>query len=565
MSEASTTGSTRSGGAILVGALKAQGADTIFGVPGESALPIFDALVGEDVIRFVTCRHEASACHMAEADGKLTGRPGVCLVSRGPGAMHAAIGVHTAMQDSTPLVLLIGQVPRDQSGREGFQEMDYVRHFADTAKWAAEIDRTEAIPEYISRAFHVATQGRPGPVVLSIPEDILATASEVADPPRFQHATPYPAPDNIVKLRALLQGAERPLVIVGSGGWTAEARGILRDFVSANDLPLVAGFRSQDILDNRSPNYAGDLSLGSNPEVAKLVQRADLLLVIGDRLSEVTTKRYTLLDSPRPRQVLIHVHPGSEELGKTFRADLPIQANSSAFMKALSGMAPMAAPAWAGWRQEARRIYETYVAPPASGLPLDLARVVAHVRDVLPDDAIVTNGAGNYTIWLHRFFQYRDLGTQLAPKSGAMGYGLPAAIAAKLRFPSRQVVAFAGDGCFLMASPDFATAVRNELAIVVIIVNNGLYGSIRMHQERHFPGRPSGTDLTNPDFAALARSYGAFGEIVEDGAAFPAALQRAMESGGPAILELRVDHDQLTPGMRLRKAGVRPHSEAHSR
>jgi acetolactate synthase-1/2/3 large subunit len=541
----------RSGGEILVAALAAQGIDRIFGVPGESALPVFDALKDAAGIRFVTCRHEANAAHMAEADAKMTRRPGVCLVSRGPGAMHAAVGLHTAMQDSTPFILLIGQVPRGHRGREAFQEIDYTRAFTGMAKWAAEIDEPAAIPEAISRAVHTAMQGRPGPVVLSLPEDILSARAAVAVAARVNVATPAPRPETASALRALLEGAERPLVIVGGDDWSEVARATLARFLHDNGLPLVAGFRSQAILDNRDPHYCGDLSLGCNPQVGERVRAADLLIVIGDRLGDITTQGYRLLDAPRPRQRLVHVYPGAEELGRVYEADLPVLASPSTFMTAIAGLKADTAPRRASWRAEARAIYEKFRVPAPSTAQMDLARVIAHLRAVLPDDAIVTNGAGNYSIWLHRFFEYRQFGTQLAPRSGAMGYGLPAAIAAKLRHPQRIVVALAGDGCFQMASPDFATALHEKLGIVVIVVNNAAYGSIRMHQERHFPGRPHGTALTNPDFAALARAYGAHGEAVSRDADFPAALQRALACGGPAIIELQVDPSQLTPSLRI--------------
>lgn len=543
---------TRSGGQILVSALAAQGVDRIFGVPGESALPVFDALNDAAGIRFITCRHEANATHMAEADGKLTGRPGVSIVSRGPGAMHAAIGLHTAMQDSTPLVLLIGQVPRDHRGREAFQEIDYRRVFASMAKWVTEIDDPASIPEAVARAFHTATQGRPGPVVLCLPEDILDAHSDVADPPRYRPAVSAPSAAAMAELRSHLARAQRPLVIAGGDGWTEQARAQLARYLEANDLPMLAGFRSQSILDNRDPHYCGDLSLGSNPAVGERVRNADLLLVIGDRLGDVTTQHYTLLDTPRPKQTLIHVYPGAEELGRVYQADLSIVASSNAFVAALAEMPAVDAGSRAAWRSDARQVYERYRIPPQSALDMDMAQVITHLRQALPDDAIVTNGAGNYTIWLHRFFEYRALGSQLAPRSGSMGYGLPAAIAAKLRHPDRPVVALAGDGCFMMASPDFATAVQQSLNIVVIIANNGTYGSIRMHQERHFPGRPNGTELTNPDFAALAKSYGVHGETVQRHADFPAALQRALGARGPAIIELQLDQKQLTPTMRIK-------------
>lgn len=542
----------RNGGQILIAALRRNGADRMFGVPGESALPVFDALYEPDAgIRFIVCRHETTASHMAEADGKISGRPGICVVSRGPGAMQAALGLHTAWQDSTPMILIIGQVPRSHLGREAFQEMNYVRTFDDMTKWAVEIDSVDRIPEMVSRAFHVAMQGRPGPVVLSIPEDVLGAVSDVPDAAPATVIQAAPSEAQMAEIHALLQNAQRPLVVVGNCGWTPEAADQFRAFVERNDLPVVAGFRSQDVLDNRSSQYIGDISLGCSRPLMARVKTADLLLVIGDRLGDVTTNHYTLFDVPTPQQVLIHVFPGPEELGRVYVPTLGIPANSARFAEALAKLAPLDSKAWVGWRAESRQAYVDYQAPRTDAPPFDLATVIDHLNKELPDDAIVTNGAGNYTIWLHRYYRYRKLGTQIAPKSGTMGYGLPAAVAAQLRYPERRVVCLAGDGCFMMASQDFATLVQQQLPVIVIIVNNAMYGSIRMHQESHFPNRPSGTDLLNPDFAALARSYGAHGEAIEAHQDFPAAFARAVAAKGPAIIELRVNRNQLTPDRRM--------------
>lgn len=542
----------RTGGEILVAALRLNGTDRIFGVPGESALPVFDALYGDNsAVRFVACRHEATASHMAEADGKLTGRPGICIVSRGPGAMQATIGLHTAWQDSTPMVLIVGQVPRDHSGREAFQEMNYTRTFDDMTKWAAEITSPDQIPEFVSRAFHTAMQGRPGPVVLSIPEDVLSSLSDVADAAPVNVTATGPSLAQMQQLAALLEKAERPLIIVGNLGWTPEAAEQFRQFVALNDIPVVAGFRSQDILTNDSEQYIGDLSLGGSRPLAERVKNSDLVLAIGDRLGDVTTKGYTLLDVPTPVQTLIHVFPGSEELGRVFIPTLGIQSSSTLFAQALAVLPPLQSKAWAGWRDEARREFVAYQDNPAAVTGFDLAKVIKHLDAVLPHNAVITNGAGNYTIWLHRFYRYRQLGTQLAPKSGSMGYGLPAAIAAQLRHADRPVVCLAGDGCFMMASQEFSTAVQNDLPIVVIVVNNSMYGSIRMHQELNFPGRPSGTELLNPDFAALAKSYGVHGEVIDHHDDFPAAFERAVATKRAAIIELRVNQNQLTPDRSL--------------
>jgi acetolactate synthase-1/2/3 large subunit len=542
----------RNGGEILVAALRRNGVDRMFGVPGESALPIFDALYEPDVgIRFIVCRHETTASHMAEADGKISGRPGICVVSRGPGAMQAALGLHTAWQDSTPMILIVGQVPRSHLGREAFQEMNYVRTFDDMTKWVVEIDSVDRIPELVSRAFHVAMQGRPGPVVLSIPEDVLGSVSEVADAAPATVIEAAPSDAQMAEVHALLQKAQRPLVIVGNLGWSEFAAEQFRAFVERNDLPVVAGFRSQDVLDNRSDQYIGDISLGCSRPLMARVKTADLLLVIGDRLGDVTTNHYSLFDVPTPKQVLIHVFPGSEELGRVYVPTLGIPANSSRFAEALAKLPPLDSKGWGSWRAESRQAYVDYQAPRTDAPPFDLTKVIDHLNAELPDDAIVTNGAGNYTIWLHRYYRYRKLRTQIAPKSGSMGYGLPAAIAAQLRHPERRVVCLAGDGCFMMASQEFATAVQQRLPIIVIVVNNTMYGSIRMHQENHFPDRPSGTDLLNPDFAVLAQSYGAHGEAIEAHDDFPAAFARAVAAERPAIIELRVNRNQLTPDRSL--------------
>jgi len=542
----------RNGGQILVSALRRNGADRMFGVPGESALPIFDAVYEPDAgIRFIMCRHEATASHMAEADGKLSKRPGICVVSRGPGAMQAAIGLHTAWQDSTPMILIVGQVPRSHRGREAFQEMDYSRTFDDMTKWAVEIDSVDRIPEIVSRAFHVAMQGRPGPVVLSIPEDVLSATSSVADAAPATIIDAAPSAQQMSDVRRLLQQAQRPLVIVGNLGWTVEAASRFRTFVEQNNLPVVAGFRSQDVLDNRSEQYIGDISLGCSRPLMARVKTADLLLVIGDRLGDVTTNHYSLFDVPTPKQTLIHVFPGPEELGRVYVPTLGIPANSSRFAEALAQFDPLDHLPWDAWRAESRQAYVEYQAPRTDSPPFDLAKVIDHLNTALPDDAIVTNGAGNYTVWLHRYYRYRGLGTQIAPKSGTMGYGLPAAVAAQLRHPERRVVCLAGDGCFMMASQEFATVVQQKLPVVIIIVNNTMYGSIRMHQELSFPNRPSGTDLLNPDFAALAKSYGAHGEAIDAHDDFPAAFARAVKAGGPAIIELRVNRKQLTPDRSL--------------
>ncbi len=546
---ASPTGARlRNGGEILIAALRRHGVDRMFGVPGESALPVFDAVADAEAgVRFIVCRHEATASHMAEADGKLTGRPGVCIVSRGPGAMHAMVGVHTAWQDSTPLLLLIGQVPRAYRGREAFQEIDYTAVLGSMTKWVAEVESADQIPDMVARAFSVALQGRPGPVALALPEDVLSDLSDAADVAPIAVERAAPAPAQLHEAHALLQSAQRPLIIVGNLGWSRAAADAFRRYVESNDLAVVAGFRSQDVLSNDCDQYLGDLSLGCSRKLVERVREADCLLVIGDRLGDVTTQHYSLFELPVPQQTLIHVFPDAGELGRVYTPTLAIEADASRFVAALAELPPLEPAAWADWRAAGRAAYVAYQKARPHAPLLDVAEVITHLRERLPSDAIVTNGAGNYTIWLHRYFRYRELGTQIAPKSGSMGYGLPAAIAAKLRHPERAVVCLAGDGCFMMASQEFATAIREQLPIVVIIVNNAAYGSIRMHQENQFPGRPSGTTLTNPDFVTLAQSYGAHAEAIDSHAAFPQALQRAIAADRPAVIELRTDPRQLTP------------------
>ena len=541
---------TRSGGRILVDQLELHGVDLAFGVPGESYLAVLDALY-DSPIRYVVCRHEVGAANMADAYGKLTGRPGICMVTRGPGATHASGGVHTAFQDSTPLILLIGQVGREMLDREAFQEIDYRQMFGPMAKWVAQIEQVERIPELVARAFHVATSGRPGPVVLALPEDLLVEEADVADAVRYEPTLTHPGDEDLERMRSLLQGAARPLVVVGGRPWSNEAHDELAAWCEAGELPIAASFRCQDYVDNDSPVYAGHLTLGPDPRLAARVRDADVLLVVGDRLSEITTAGYTLLDVPRPKQALIHIHPDPEELARVYQPELAIVAGPAQFAVALRGVPALDGSAWRDATAQARAEYlENLRHTPQPG-DLDLGEVMAHLRERLPTDAIMTNGAGNFSVWGHRFYEFRTYPSQLAPTSGAMGYGVPAAVAAKLVEPGRVVVAFAGDGDFLMTGQELATAVQYGAAIIVLVVDNGMYGTIRMHQERHYPGRVSGTDLVNPDFAALAQAYGAFGERVDETAAFPAAFERAHEAGRPALLHLVVDPEALTPRQTL--------------
>ena len=549
----SVVATTANGGQILVAALRAHGVDRVYCVPGESYLPVLDALYDTPDIAVVSARHEGVAANMAEADGKLTGRPGICFVTRGPGATHASIGVHTAFQDSTPMILFIGQVARDAKDREGFQEVDYRAMFAPLAKWAAEIDDAARIPEYISRAFQVATSGRAGPVVLSLPEDML---SNLIDAPvqagGYVPALSAPRPADLKTLTGLLASAQRPLLVVGGTGWTDEGCAALADFARRNALPVVASFRRQDLMDNRHDNYCGHLGLGIDPSLAERVKTSDLIVSIGSRLGENTTNGYTLLTSPVAKQTLVHVYPDPSELGRVYQPALAIACDLPEFALALSDVTVPGAQTRTEWLTAARAAYVKFSTPaPTTAGNVDMAKVVNWLSENLDDDAVIGNGAGNYTVWVHRYYRYKSPRTELAPTSGAMGYGFPAAIAAKLRDPKRQVVAFAGDGCFLMYPQEIGTALQHGANLVILVVNNGIYGTIRMHQERRFPGRVVATDLVNPDFVAMAQSFGAYGERVDSFDAFPDAFKRASAAGKPALLELIVDKAQLTPAFRM--------------
>ena len=537
----------RTGGQILVDNLIQQGTELAFCVPGESYLPVLDALYDKrDAIRLIVCRQEGGAAYMAEAYGKLTGRPGIALVTRGPGASNAAIGIHTAQQDSTALILFIGQVGTDFVDREAFQEVDYRRMYGSIAKWVAQIDRAERVPEYVARAFRIALSGRPGPVVLALPEDMLAAKVEATDATRVEPVVVAPAPQQIARVRDLLGGARQPLVIVGGSGWTQAACADLRRFVEANALPIACAFRNQDLIDNEHANYAGDVGISPNPKLAARVRDADVLLVIGERLGEMVTGGYTLLSAPQTRQALIHVHPGADELGRVFEPRLAIQASMPEFTRTIAAMDRVDGRAWQGSAASAHADYLAWQMARPVPSALDLWQVVASLRERLPSDAIVTNGAGNYAGWIARLFRYRGYRTQLGPYNGAMGYGVPSGVAAKLTYPERAVVSWNGDGCFLMNGQELATAVQYHANVVFIVVDNGMYGTIRMHQERQYPGRVYATDLVNPDFAALARAYGASGETVRKTAEFAPALERALNAGRPALLHLLADPQAVT-------------------
>jgi acetolactate synthase-1/2/3 large subunit len=558
---------SRTGGQILVDALQIHGVDIAFGVPGESYLDVLDAL-RDSHIRFVINRQEGGAAFMAEAYGKMTGKPGICFVTRGPGATNASIGVHTAYQDSTPLILFIGQVGGDFMDREAFQEVDYRRMYGQMAKWVAQIDRAERIPEYLARAFQVATSGRPGPVVLALPEDMLVAKAEVADTRRYQPVQASPSLEQIGQLRAMLAQSRKPLLLLGGGTWNAQACADVQTFAEANALPVACAFRFQDLLDNDHPHYAGDVGIGINPRLAARVKEADLIIAFGPRLGEMTTSGYSLLSSPVPKQRLVHIHPDPEELGSVYQAELMIASGAPQAAKMLAAMAPVDAAAWRHTVEEAKAELRAWQQQPPifkdGNAPLDLWQVVQDMMAALPHDTIITNGAGNYATWAHRFWRYGAKRTQLAPTSGAMGYAVPAGVAAKIIDPARSVVTFAGDGEFMMTGQELATAVQYGAGVIFIVFNNEMFGTIRMHQEREYPGRVSGTQLHNPDFAALAQAYGGQGEIVEATAGFAPALARAIAFTRahklPALIELRYDGNLITPNATLET--IRRNAEA---
>jgi acetolactate synthase-1/2/3 large subunit len=541
---------TRSGARILVDQLVVHGVDTAFCVPGESYVAVLDAL-RDAPIRLVVARHEAGAANMAEAYAKLTGRPGICFVTRAPGATHAATGVYTAFQDSTPLILFVGQVPLAHRGREAFQELDYSEAFGALTKLAIEVEVSGHFPEVTARAFQTAVSGRAGPVVVAMPEDVLSEEADVEDAEPYSPARAAPSVADLMRTRDLLASAERPLIVVGGGGWSAEAAADLQVFAEASALPVAASFRRQDYIDNMSPSYAGVLTIGHDAALARRLREADLLLVIGSRLGDIATKGYTTLGPPRTPQTLVHVHADPEELGRVFQPDLPIVAASAEFLTAARELDPVDGSHRAAWTESAHADFLASLRHKRGPGDLDVGDVMQHLRERLPAEAILTNGAGNYTVWCHRFYAFRRYRTQLAPCSGAMGYGIPAAIAAKVVYPERTIVCVSGDGDFLMSGHELAAAVQEELPIVVLVVNNGMYGTIRMHQERLFPGRVVGTDLVNPDFAAWAHAFGAYGEVVLSSEDFPSAFERALAQHRPALLELRVDREAITPRQTL--------------
>ena len=542
----------RTGGQVLVDALKSHGVDMAFAVPGESYLAVLDALHdARNQIRLITCRQEGGAAYMAEAYGKLTGKPGICLVTRGPGASNATVGLHTAFQDSTPMILLIGQVARDQAEREAFQEVDFRRLFGQVTKWTAQIEDARRIPEYISQAFHRAVNGRPGPVALALPEDMLTDLVEVKDAGHYVTARGNPSAEQMAELRDRLAKAKRPFVILGGGGWDGQVVADIQAFAENQNLPVGASFRCQDFFDNDHKNYAGDVGIGINPKLGERVKNADLLLVVGARLGEMTTSGYTLLEPPVPQQTLVHVHASAEELGRVYQAALPINSGMQGFARMARDMKPVDHSAWDAQTSAARSEFEAWQKHDANAGAVQMGEIIAYLRDKLPKDAIITNGAGNYATWFHRFYRWRSYRTQLAPTNGSMGYGVPAAVAAKLVHPERIVLSANGDGCFLMNGQEIATAVQHNANVIFLVINNGMYGTIRMHQERDYPGRVSGTDLKNPDFAALARAYGAHGETVRETKEFAPAFERALKAGKPALIEIVLDPEALTPRLGL--------------
>lgn len=555
--QANATGpSLRTGGEILIDQLVIQGVDIIFGVPGESYLSALDALHDRPGIRFITCRQEAGAASMSEAYGKLTGRPGVCFVTRGPGATQASIGVHIAFQDSTPMILLVGQVARGMIDREAFQEIDYSRMFAPVAKQVLNVDDAARLPELVARAFAVAVSGRPGPVVLVLPEDMLSDRVVVGDAKPFRVASPKACPSEMDRCWSLLSQAERPLVLVGGGAWSEAGIEDLRAFAAANGLPIAVTFRRQDLIDNSDPHYVGHVGLGIDPHLAERIRSADLILAIGPRLGEATTGGYQLLRPPVLDKIFVHVYPDPEELGRVYQTDLSIVSDGCGFVAAAKYQKPLDGSRWADWLRSARADYEAFSKPIPCTDQLDLAAVIDTLRRALPDDAIVTNGAGNFTGWIHRFFQYRRFRTQLAPTNGAMGYGVPAAIAAAAVYPGRRSVAIAGDGDFMMTVQELATAAHYRLPVMVLVVNNGMFGTIRMHQEREYPGRAFATDLTNPNFVDLARSFGMKAWSVEQTGAVETALHEALAVEGPTLVELVTNPATISPGRTIAK--VRP-------
>lgn len=544
--------SRRSGGQILVDALRIHGVKRAFCVPGESYLAVLDALHDvQEEIDLVVCRQEGGAAYMAEAYGKLTGEPGICFVTRGPGATNASVGVHTAFQDSSPMILFIGQVARDQQYREAFQEVDFRQMFGPLAKWVVQIDDTRRIPELISQAFHRAVNGRPGPVVVALPEDMLTEMAEVSDAGPFKRVLMTPAAEQMAAMQQLLERSERPLMVLGGSGWDTESVHDIRLFAEQQNIPVAASFRCQDLFDNRHPNYVGDLGFAASAQLSSAVKNADLLLVVGSRMGEVSTGGYAAVDIPVPKQTLIHIHQGIEELGRVYQPALAINSSMSTFAQSAAKLPAVTSLVKSEWTRTLNKNYRENLQHSPSPGDVQMAEIIEWLNRSLPDDAILTNGAGNYAVWLQRFYQFRQYRTQLGPTNGSMGYGVPAAVAAKLTCPDRVVVSFSGDGCFLMNGQEIATAAQYGAHVIFVVINNGMYGTIRMHQERNYPGRVSGTDLRNPDFAALAQAYGLHGEVVTATSEFAPAFECCLGMSRPSLIEVRVDPEALTPRLSL--------------
>jgi acetolactate synthase I/II/III large subunit len=536
----------RTGGQILVDQLRINGCDRIFTVPGESFLAVLDALHDTPEIDTVVCRQEGGAAYMADADGKMTGRPGIAFVTRGPGATNACAGVHVAFQDSTPMILFVGDVARPDRDREGFQEIDFPAFFAPIAKWAARIDDAARIPEYVARAYRTATSGRPGPIVLALPEDMLRDSVETRDRPPVAPIAQTPDPGAIQALFELLKEAKAPVAITGGCDWSPRAAHHFTNFAFRYGIPTAAAFRRQDSIPNTCSVYAGNLGYGPNPKLQQRIRDADVILAVGARLGEATTDGYTLITPDHPGQTLVHIHPDANEVGRVYHADLPICSDMGEFAEMVDEWAdPDLGRSTAG--EDAHREWLDWSEPtPRKGVQLDLGPCVAAMREALPADTIICNGAGNFSGWWHRYWRYGPMPTQLAPTSGTMGYGVPAAIAAALRFKDRMAVAIAGDGDFLMNGQELATAAQYGCDILVIVVDNGSYGTIRMHQERDYPERVSATDLHNPDFAALARAYGGWGESVDATKDFAPALELALTKKGIRLIHCKTDVEQIS-------------------
>ncbi len=538
----------RHGGRVLVDQLRRHGVDAVFTVAGESFLAVLDALYDDPDVRTVACRHESGAAIMAETQARLSGGLGVAFVTRGPGATHASVGVHNAAESSTPLLLFVGQVPTAHRGWGAFQEVDMEAFFAPMVKWAVEVDRPESLSEVVSEAARVARGGRAGPVVVSLPEDVLAAMVSVPDAPLAPPPLrPAPSPQELAQLRSLLAGCSRPLVIVGGGTWDADTGRALTSWAERSNLPVAVSFRRQDYLDNRSPCYVGHAGVGVATSLAARIVEADLIVAIGTRLGDTATRGYTLLEPPKPRQTLVHIHVDKDELGRVYQPTLGIHAGAPETVSALSSTEPVDSRRWQDWTAGARADYEATLAPPSAPGSVDFGKVMTYLDGRLPPESILTNGAGNYSLWPQRYYRFTQYGTQLGPQSGSMGYAVPAAVAAKLHRPDVPVVAFSGDGDFLMTGQELATAVQYDAPIIVVVINNGMLATIRMHQERTYPDRPSGTDLVNPDFAAYARAFGGFGATVERTEDFPAAFEQALAAGVPAVLDLRVDPEVILP------------------